>query len=289
MKNRLQSHKYKTLLLLSVTGALLASSVFFISEAGAAGLSVKNTDSRGAHFSVEPNKAHKLNPKKTKNSSNQNIERLSNILSAARKKVAAESSVSVKIGASFGVANGHILEHSQGNITKNAGELEDLVIVGKKSGHLTQILSNGVAYCKGDVIGLEYGCGLNTSQANKAKNGWIAIPKSNILYKNAAGDMTISAAFSSMFPSSLTSYRLGKNVVINKVTSYSIYGTVPGTISSTLPKGVSENFYVAANGSYLPQKVELSTKGVAEVVDFSNWGKAATPKAPTKSTSINKL
>ncbi len=294
MQSKLRNHKYKALFTISAAGVILASLVFFVAETSASNLVTQKApaNSKTAHFVLGSGKAHKTSPKKTKRGSgtNNGIEKMSNILSSARKKVSSEVSVTVKIGASFAVKSGHILEHSQGNITKNAGELQDLIIVGKKSGHLTQILSGGVAYCKGTVMGLEYGCGLSVAQAGKAKNSWISIPKSNVLYKNAAGDMTISAAFTSMFPSSLTSYRLSKNtIVVNKVKSYDISGTVPGTISSTLPKGVSENFYVAASGSYLPQKVELVTKGVAEVVDFYNWGKATIPKAPKKSVSINKL
>jgi len=292
-----QLHKRKAYLGLTVAGVLLGSTLFMVVEAEAAspasnGQVSGHVISQSKHFTKGSTASKKTLVKKKSYDSKNEVQKLSNIIALTRKKVAQEKSVSVKIGASFAINKGAILEHSNGNITEISGELQDTIVIGKKTGHLNQILSHKVAYCKGNVVGLEYGCGLTAAQADKATNKWVAIPdtkQNSSLYKSSAGDMTIGAAFASLFPSSLTSYHLAKNIYINKINAYSIVGTVPGSISSTLPKGISEEFYVAANGSYLPLRVQLTTKGVGELVDFSNWGKAQAPGQPQQSVNINKL
>ncbi len=285
--------KFSKVMIFAASGLFMSSGALYVTQAGAATPAPKHI--AGKSYVSEAKKSVKkgtTEKKKSKSSNTQSISELAKIISLTHKKVNTEKSVVVKIGASFAINKGAILEHSDGNIATSGGELQDYIIVNKKKGNLTQILSNKVAYCKGNTLGLEYGCGLTPAQANKANNRWVAIPdtkKNSSLYVSAAGDMTIGAAFKSLFPSSLTSYHLGKNLVINKVNSYAIVGTVPGSVSSTLPKGISEDFYVAADGTYLPERVELTTKGVGELVDFSKWDHAKVPAAPKQSVNISKL
>jgi hypothetical protein len=65
--------------------------------------------------------------------------------------------------------------------------------VGKKTAHLTIVVSDQTAYVQGDVRGLEALQGLTKAQASAYAGQWISIPKGDKDYGETAADVTLGS------------------------------------------------------------------------------------------------
>jgi hypothetical protein len=163
---------------------------------------------------------------------------------------------------------------------KTEGVQHVTFIVGKEKAHSQIVVTGGVAYLRGDALGLRLNLSLTKTQAAKYANKWISIPKSDPAYAATAGGDTMSSVVDELAPH-------GKlNLVSAKLHGVRVIG-VRG-VSGSGKKQMAEVLLTRAHGKRLPLAEDIlePSKHVLGHTTFSKWNEPVSVTAPASSTSI---
>ncbi len=152
--------------------------------------------------------------------------------------------------------------------------------VGKQRGHIRIIVTGGVAYVRGDALGLQLNLGLTAAQAKKYAGGWISVPKHDPSYAPTADGDTMASVVHDLAPQGRLSL---VSVKLHGVRLVGVQG-----ISGTGKKKVAEVVFTHAHGQRLPLEEDTlaPAKHFIGHMAFSKWNETVKVTAPASSTPI---
>lgn len=155
--------------------------------------------------------------------------------------------------------------------------------------HIEVVYVGGVAYVRGNAGGLTTDMGFASTVAANYANKWMAVHKSDSLFKSLVAAVTLTGTLDQLNPS-------GNLTLTNPTTvagrqSVGVKGGLPGPPQSGITG--KSTLYVAASDPTLPLKLTgTATQGSQQVTEtgtFTNWGKPLHLTAPTGAVAFSSV
>jgi hypothetical protein len=164
--------------------------------------------------------------------------------------------------------------------TKTGGVQHVTLAIGKERAHVRIVVTGGVAYVRGDALGLQLNLGLTAAQAKKYAGRWISIPKLDPSYAPTAAGDTMDSVVRELAPHGRLSLISGK---LHGVRVIGVRG-----ISGTGKKKMAEVLITSAHGQRLPLEEDTLAPGKHAIghTEFSKWNETVKVTAPASSTPI---
>jgi hypothetical protein len=152
--------------------------------------------------------------------------------------------------------------------------------IGKQRAHVKIIVAGGVAYVRGDALGLQLNLSLTTAQAKKYAGAWISIPKLDPAYAPTAAGDTMDTVVSQLAPHGRLSLISGK---LHGIRVIGVRG-----VSGSGTKKTAEVLITRAHGKRLPLEQDIVSPGKHAIghTAFSKWNETVQVTAPASSTPI---
>ena len=152
--------------------------------------------------------------------------------------------------------------------------------VGTKRAHVRLIVKGGVAYVRGDALGLQLNLSLTKAQATTYAGRWISIPRGDKAYASTAAGDTMGSVADELAPHGQLS------LVSTKLHGVRVIG-VRG-VAGTGKKKKEEVLVTHAHGKRLPLEEDVVAPGENFIshTTFGKWNETVTVTAPASSTPI---
>jgi hypothetical protein len=176
---------------------------------------------------------------------------------------------------------GNALITLTGDVEAADGSQHVRLKVGKKTAHLTIVVSDQIAYVQGDVPGLEALQGLTKTQASTYAGQWISIPKGDKEYGETAADVTLGSLIQLSTPRGHLA-----------AGSRKLHGERVIAVVGLTGKGKNKELRVLAarpRGSRLPveeDELEPGREYIAHTV-FGRWNESVQVQVPSSSVPIS--
>jgi hypothetical protein len=163
---------------------------------------------------------------------------------------------------------------------KNEGVQQVTFVVGPKKAHVRIIVKGGVAYIRGDALGLRLNLPLTKAQSKKYAGKWISIPKLDPAYKSIAEGDTMASVIQGLAPKGKLSVVSGK---LHKTRVIGVRG-----VSGSGSKRKVEVILAPKKGKRLPleQDTLVASRNAIGHTTFSKWNETVKVTAPSRSTPI---
>lgn len=170
----------------------------------------------------------------------------------------------------------------QASSGKADGLRSETISDGAQSGQVSTILDGGVAYVRGNYLGLRALMDFTDAAATGEAGRWIyaqrAKPAEALVYYSMASGLTVSSLVAQLpMLGTLT------EAPLSVVHGQHVYG-VKG--DKALDAAVPEVLYVRATGSHLPVELTSSYKGANATLVFGAWGQPPSVSAPPKAVPL---
>lgn len=152
--------------------------------------------------------------------------------------------------------------------------------VGTLRAHARIIVTGGVAYVRGDALGLQMNLGVTAAQGKKYAGRWISIPKFDSSYTETAAGDTMGSIVHEL------AVRGRLSLLHGKLRGMRVIG-VRG-ISGSGTKQTVEVVFTRAHGKRLPIEEDTLAPGKHAIghTAFSKWNETVKVQAPASSTPI---
>ncbi len=172
------------------------------------------------------------------------------------------------------------------NLQASSGKVDGLrtetISDGTEPGQISTILDGGVAYVRGNFLGLRAFMDFTTSAATTEAGHWVFAERSKpaqaLVYYSMASGLTVSSMVAQLL-------MLGKVTMapLRVVHGQSVYGVKGNKADDT---SVPEVLYVRSTGSHLPVEMTSSYKGVNATVVFGTWGRPPSVSVPAQAVPM---
>jgi hypothetical protein len=179
-----------------------------------------------------------------------------------------------------------------GDVSTTGGSQTVVAAVNGQTGHVTVTLVNGIAYFRGDEIGLAGFMGLPSSASNQYANRWISLDSTNAAFASVSAALTTSSALTQITVAKPLTFR-GTTQKMNEQV-FTVGGTTSGTpTGATKPVAVPVTLYVETAKAHLPVyyagTLGPKNKKQTQSVALSGWNEPVTLRAPVGSVPIGAL
>jgi hypothetical protein len=154
-------------------------------------------------------------------------------------------------------------------------------VIDDNGGHLTVVITGGVAYVQGDAKALARDLGAPSHDAVQLAGQWLSIPPTFPAFGSVSAAVTLKSDFrATRLTGSLTT---GKVVRIGGTPAIPITGLFPGAPHH---ERITATLYVSAAGQPLPLEYRASQGGITHQTRWTDWGRPVLLSAPSDAISL---